>query len=904
MKNQTLLRRSLVAATATLASASVLAGGPLNTNPADPDGVERWPNGGTQIPYNIDQGGLGPLSPAEAVALVEGALMTWTSIPTASNAYVTTGQLAEDIDETNFAPFIDNLFFGGNTADGLSPIVFDEDGAIFAALFGPGTGVLGFASTDTRDAAGTPIEAVQFLNGGSILGGFPVADFAGVVFHEFGHYSGLGHTVVNGQNIALGDTTGPSPQNTYGNSPGNQTETMYPFALVGGGQIDPHADDIAFMSFLYPEPGFFANSGTITGTILAPDGTTGLTGVNVIARNVANPFEDAVSAISGDRPGIGGPGTYTLNGLTPGAEYTIHTDQILQGGFSTPPLQPLPGAEEFWDTNESNNIDTPDDPTNSDTVSPVAGVASAGIDIIFNGLAPGDDLGLGDDAFAEVFLPFDFSICGQTFGSVFVNSNGSITFGAGDTDFSESIAEHLLGPPRIAGLFDDLNPTTGGRIFVEDDGSSFSIIYEGVPEFFSTGSNTFTITLLDETAPPAATDRGGRGNRAARGARGGSGAPTQSLGSPDNNLFTISYGTITASDGIAGYSCGGALNLGAETPVDLTEADLGFESQRQPAVFELFSFFDPNDTSGNTFRFGTFTPTDPYEENDFIETASRLRLPFETTNRFTALGFADADLYQFDGQAGQTFVAETSGVVDTVMLLGIILPDGSVPVIAFDDDGGEGTSSALQVPLPEDATYILGVFGFSVFDTGRYGLTMNAMDGFELVLGDDDFAEVDIGFPFTFQGEVYTSVFVNSNGNLTFGSGDTDFSESTFELLNDQPRIAPLWDDLSPNQGGTIIVDGDAGSFSVMFSNVPEFLAGNSNTFTVTLTPDGGISIDYDVLDASDGIAGISAGGGVADPGPTDLSAAPNQSNAGTVYEQFDFINENDLSDLIITYTN
>ena len=61
MKNQTLLRRSLVAATATLASASVLAGGPLNTNPADPDGVERWPNGGTEIPYNIDQGGLGPL---------------------------------------------------------------------------------------------------------------------------------------------------------------------------------------------------------------------------------------------------------------------------------------------------------------------------------------------------------------------------------------------------------------------------------------------------------------------------------------------------------------------------------------------------------------------------------------------------------------------------------------------------------------------------------------------------------------------------------------------------------------------------------------------------------------------------------------------------------------------------
>ncbi|MEM1438368.1 MAG: hypothetical protein AAF545_08550 [Pseudomonadota bacterium] len=897
--------RTLVATTAALVSASVLAGGPLNTNPNDPDGLERWPNGGTQIPYNIDQGGLGPLNSTDAQALVLDALDEWESIPTASNAYVTTGLMPFDVDETNFAPFIDNLFFGGNTADGLSPVVFDEDGAIFDALFGPGTGVLGFASTDTRDANGTPIEAVHFLNGGSILGGFPLADFFGVIVHEFGHYSGLGHTVVNGENIALGDTSGPSPLNTYGNAPGNLVETMYPFAIVGGELSSVHLDDVAFMSVLYPEPGFFANSGTITGRVLASDGTTGLTGVNVIARNVQDPFVDAVSAISGDRPGAGGPGTFTINGLTPGAEYTVHIDEILQGGFSTPPLQPLIGPEEFWDVNESNNIDTPDDPANSDTITVSAGVAVAGIDIIFNGTAPGDDLGLGDDAFAEVFLPFDFSICGQTFGSVFVNSNGSVTFGAGDTDFSESITEHLLGPPRIAGLFDDLNPTAGGRIFVEDNGGSFSIIYEGVPEFIATGSNSFTITLLDETAPPAATDRGGiRGNRAARGGRGGRAAASQSLGSPDNNLFTISYGTITASDGLAGYSCGGALNLGAETPVDLTASDLGFESQRQPAVFELFSFFDPNDTSGSTFRFGTFTPTDAYEENDFIETASRLRLPFDTTSRFTDLGFADADLYQFDGQAGQTFVAETSGVVDTVMLLAILLPDGTAPVVAFDDDGGEGTSSALQVPLPEDATYILGVFGFSVFDTGRYGLTMSAMDGFELVLGDDDSAEVDIGFAFPFQGEAYTSVFVNSNGNLTFGSGDTEFFETTVDLLNEQPRIAPLWDDLSPNQGGTIIVDGDAASLSVMFSNVPEFLGGNSNTFTVTLTPDGGISVEYGVIDATDGIAGISAGGGVADPGPTDLSAAPNQSNAGTVYEQFDFANPNDLADLIISYTN
>ena len=54
---------------------------------------------------------------------------------------------------------------------------------VFDLLFGPGTGVLGFASYDTFDANGFPIEGVSFLNGGSILGGFPEDDFFGVQVH-------------------------------------------------------------------------------------------------------------------------------------------------------------------------------------------------------------------------------------------------------------------------------------------------------------------------------------------------------------------------------------------------------------------------------------------------------------------------------------------------------------------------------------------------------------------------------------------------------------------------------------------------------------------------------------------------------------------------------------------------
>ncbi|MEO0345863.1 MAG: carboxypeptidase-like regulatory domain-containing protein [Pseudomonadota bacterium] len=897
--------RTLAATTAVLASAAALAGGPLNTNANDPEGLERWPNGGTEIPYNIDQGGLGPLSPAEAVALVEGALMTWTSIPTASNAYVTTGQLIEDINETNFAPFVDNLFNGNNNADGLSPIVFDEDGAIFDALFGPGTGVLGFASTDTRDANGTPIEAVQFLNGGSILGGFPVADFAGVVFHEFGHYSGLGHTVVNGQNIALGDTSGPTPLNTYGNSPGIQTETMYPFALVGGGQIDPHADDIAFMSVLYPEPGFFAGSGAITGTIFAPDGVTPLTGVNVIARNVDNPFIDAVSAISGDRPGVGNAGTYTINGLTPGASYTVHVDQILQGGFSTTPIT-LPGPEEFHNDGESDNVTSPDDPADATEITVLAGGVASGKDVIFNAPAPGVGLDVGDDGFVELFLPFDFSICGQTFSSVFVNANGSLTFGAGDSTFTESAVAHLTGPPRIAGLFDDLNPSAGGAVTFSDNPSEFIVTWDGVPEFSffgPGGSNTFSITLNAETG--TFVQRRGRG-----------GSTGLSSGFLDNT-FSISYGGITAEDGIAGYSCGGAVSSGFERQLDLTTDNLARAIPRTTGVYELFSFLSPNDLAGQVLNLGSGTFADGYEgalRNDSPDTAFFLRrLPFSTDRRFSDITLADVDFYQFDAEAGEILTAEiVAGQLDTILIVLKLEDDGTLTFIDFNDDLDFPTNvlSGVQTPLAESGRYIVGVSTFPDFDfigaggsQGRYAINLSASTSIPLDLGDDDFEEVALPFSFPFQGEIYNSVFVNSNGSLTFGAGDTDFSESLNEFLDEQPRIAPLWDDLSPNQGGSISVDFSGGVVTVEYVDVPEFLAGNVNTFSVTLAPSGDISVAYGVVEANDGIAGITQGNFAGDPGPTDLSANPVQSNVGTTYEQF-LGGGVDLAGQVISYIN
>ena len=205
------------------------AGGPLLLRaPGQPF---RWPNGGLMIPFNPDQGGLGPLNNAQAVAQTTAAFAAWEAIPSARRRTSTPATLAVDVDETNFMPFLH-----ATAPDGLSAIVYDEDGAIFELLFGPDSGVLGFAGPEwVNPATGEIIEGVAFMNGGSLLGpdAFPVAEFLSVQVHEFGHYQNLAHTVVNGQAAVFGDTTGPTPFDTFAPPAtfADRIETMYPFLL-------------------------------------------------------------------------------------------------------------------------------------------------------------------------------------------------------------------------------------------------------------------------------------------------------------------------------------------------------------------------------------------------------------------------------------------------------------------------------------------------------------------------------------------------------------------------------------------------------------------------------------------------------------------------------------------------
>ncbi|NQY67627.1 MAG: hypothetical protein HRT72_07885, partial [Flavobacteriales bacterium] len=63
--------------------------------------------------------------------------------------------------------------------------------------------------------------------------------------------------------------------------------------------------------------------------------------------------------------------------------------------------------------------------------------------------------------------------------------------------------------------------------------------------------------------------------------------------------------------------------------------------------------------------------------------------------------------------------------------------------------------------------------------------------------GDDgSYGPIDLGFTYTFYGVEYTSVYINVNGNVTFGNLYSAYSASGFPSSSVPAMIAPYWGDV------------------------------------------------------------------------------------------------------------
>ena len=127
--------------------------------------------------------------------------------------------------------------------------------------------------------------------------------------------------------------------------------------------------------------------------------------------------------------------------------------------------------------------------------------------------------------------------------------------------------------------------------------------------------------------------------------------------------------------------------------------------------------------------------------------------------------------------------------------------------------------------------------------------------GTSLTLGDDVLSSaLNLGFSLDFYGVDYTTVKVGSNGFLTFTSTATGITNGSIpDSSTPNDILAVLWDDLSPNQSGSIYYYQDAANsrFIVSFIGVPHYNATNYSTFQVIIYSNGKIVYQYQSIGAS-----------------------------------------------------
>ncbi len=133
------------------------------------------------------------------------------------------------------------------------------------------------------------------------------------------------------------------------------------------------------------------------------------------------------------------------------------------------------------------------------------------------------------------------------------------------------------------------------------------------------------------------------------------------------------------------------------------------------------------------------------------------------------------------------------------------------------------------------------------YDVRRASGGFRADVGRRLRLTDDDTSEENLGFAFPFFGSARASLFVNSDGNLTFGRGDvsTD-ARSLGRVLAGAPRIAPFFADLDPAKGGGVFVSAAPDAFTVTWCEVPDFDATGKVTAQASLLPTGAVEVRID----------------------------------------------------------
>lgn len=426
-------------------------------------------------------------------------------------------------------------------------------------------------------------------------------------------------------------------------------------------------------------------------------------------------------------------------------------------------------------------------------------------------------LSLSDDDYSSYsFERLDtLRFYGEPYEQMFVSSNGYITFGAGSQSLSNDVDEHFL-LPAVSVLRHDLDPRDIGRVVVDEWATLVAITYEGVPAYGETSPNHVQIVLhTNGTIELNFVGVTGRTSWIV--------GLSNGLSGPRPDEVNFVGGSTTREQ------CWDGIDNDGDGLVDCDDGDCVDECGAE----REYDCFNGRDDDHD----GLVDCDDPdcaYEMECYGERDCGDRLDNDGD------GLADCD----DPDCWDQPVCEIlcQGYWES-------FEPGEIEDL-------EGTRLQFRPSPSEPQGYSLNVRDrISDFNVDPHSGDVTEVFN----LGDDDSREFvfQVFEGFTFFDRTYDSVFVSSNGYVTFGRGSPSLGYapwSHFEL----PSIAALRGDLNPRSGGEVVVDETSRYVAVTFLDVPWFSDPSLNTFQIELRRNGNISIVY--LDVPEGREGYTAG--------------------------------------------
>ncbi|HBC45909.1 MAG TPA: hypothetical protein DCZ43_02575, partial [candidate division Zixibacteria bacterium] len=444
-----------------------------------------------------------------------------------------------------------------------------------------------------------------------------------------------------------------------------------------------------------------------------------------------------------------------------------------------------------------------------------------------------------DDARVDS-VPFDFTYYGQIHRKILVSINGFIAFdttrydGGGHhwNSFDNSPIPEPGAPDGLIGPFwDDLEYTAPNGVFRYNDSANhrFIIEWKGMTHPRSGTTETFEMIIFDQAYYPTPTG---------------------------DCEIVFQYNTVH-NDDYDGWDSGEAPGLFATVGMQNIANNDGlmvtYDSLYYAGAAPL--------QSGRALKITTVTsllppPDITLDPNSFIKNGSVGQIVYDTLQisniggsllNFSIAAYADhARLLDHESEPSIPAIQSISEPIDYIKVAGSKPGDEIDPLyppVILNSGGPDGFGNKwVDSDEPGGPTY-------SWVDISSLGTTIP-------IPSDDAYAgPFTIGFSFPFYGNSYSTLYVSANGILTFGSGTSSYSNQAIPNATDPNNfIAPLWDDLSPQNGGTVKYYSDVANnrFIVSYVNTPFYTSSGgtgSVNFEAILYSDGQIQYVYASID-------------------------------------------------------